>query len=137
MNEYASFPPTFFKTSSVKWVGKGSCKKSSFNFLRSTQILVLPCFFSYTTMGLIHSTYSTGSMIPASSIGSSSSFTFFLYNKFILYGLCLTVLASSFRGIFISPSSPTIPFIFVKVVGNMSLYSCNNYVILSSVFSSQ
>jgi hypothetical protein len=137
VNEYASRPPTFSNTSSVKGVAKWSCRKASFNFMGSTQILIPPYLFSCTTIGLILSNSFTGSMIPYSNILSISSFTLFLYIGFSLYGHCLTYLASSLRGIFISPRSLVMPFISVNVVGNRSLYSHNNYVILSIVCSSQ
>jgi hypothetical protein len=137
VNEYASWTPTFSKTSSVKGVGKGSCKKESFNFLKSTQIRIPPCLFYWTTIGLIHSDSSSGSMIPNSNIWSISTFTFCLYPGFSLYGLFLIGLASFLRGIFISPSYPAMSFIYVKFFGNRSLYSCSNSIILSTFCSSQ
>jgi hypothetical protein len=78
VNEYASWPPTFFDASYVKGVGKGSCRQESFNFLRSTQILIPPCLFSCTTIDLIISYSSTGSMIPASNILPIYDFYFLL-----------------------------------------------------------
>ena len=72
-------------------------------------------FRARITIGLIHSNSSTSSMIPASSMQSNSSFTFSLYLGFSLYRWCLLGLASGHRGIFISPRSPTIPFIYEKL----------------------
>jgi len=71
-------------TSYVNGVGKGSFKKTSFNSIKSTQIRIPPFFFSYTTIWLIHSNSSTGSMTPASNILSISTFTFYLYTGFKL-----------------------------------------------------
>jgi hypothetical protein len=138
MNEYASWPPTFSSTSSVNGVGNGSCRHASFNVLKSTHILIpLPCFLSCTTIRLIHYDSSTGSMMPDSSILSISSLNFYLYMGFNIYGHCLMGLALGLSGIFISPNSPAMPFISIKVVGKRSLYSRNNYVMLSSVCSSK
>jgi hypothetical protein len=118
-------------------VGNGSCRHASFNFLKLTQILIhLPCFLSYTTIELIHSDSSNGLIMLGSSIQLISSLTFCLYMGFSLYGHCLIGLTSGMSGIFISPSSPTIPFIYVNVLGNKLLYSCNNSVMLSTVGSS-
>jgi hypothetical protein len=127
----------FSSTSSVNGVGNGSCRHASFNFLKSTHILIsLPYFLSCTTIELIHFDSSNGSMMSASSILSISSLTFYLYMGFNLYGHCLMVLALGLSGIFISPNSPAMPFISIKVVGKSSLYSHISYVILSSVCSS-
>ena len=83
INEYASHLPTFSNTLSMNGVGNGSCTQVSFNFLRSTHILISPfCFFSYTTIGLTQSDSSTGSIIPTTSILSNSSQTFSLYFGF-------------------------------------------------------
>jgi hypothetical protein len=118
-------------------VGNGLCRHASFNFLNLTHILIpLPCFLSCMTIGLIHYDSSTGSIMLASSIWLISSLTFCLYMGFSLYGHCLISLSSGLRGIFISPSSPAIPFISVNVVGNKLLYSCNNSVMLSTIGSS-
>ena len=82
LKEYTSWPPKLSNTSSVNGGGKGSCTQASFNFLRSTHILISSfCFFSYTTIGLNQSDSSTGSMMPATSIFSSSKQTFSLYFK--------------------------------------------------------
>jgi hypothetical protein len=51
-------------------------------------------------------------------------------------GLYFTGLASSLRWILISPSSPTIPFISEKFLGNKSWYSRSNSTIFSMVSSS-
>jgi hypothetical protein len=121
----------------VNGVGNGSCRHASFNFLKSTHILIpLPYFLSCTTIGLIHSDSSIGSMKLALSILSILSLNFILYMGFNLYGRCLMGLASGLSGIFITPSSLAMPFISVKVVGKRSLYSRNNYVMLSNVYSS-
>jgi hypothetical protein len=118
-------------------VGNGSCRHASFNFLKLTHILIpLPCFFSCMAIGLIHSDSSIGSIMPTSSIRLISSLNFCLYMGFSVYGHCLIDLSLGIRGIFISPSSPTIPFISVNVVGNKSLYLHNNSVMLSTVGSS-
>jgi hypothetical protein len=80
---------------------------------------------------------STGSMIMDLGILSISTLNFYLYIGFSLYGHCLIGLASDLSGIFISPSSPAIPFISVNVVGKRLLYSHSNYVMLSTICSSQ
>ena len=123
INEWIKFlTPTLSNTSSVNGVGNGSCKQASFNFLRLTQILNSPVdFLSWTTIGLIHSNYSTGSMIPASNIRSSFALTFYLYHRFNRYGHCLTCFALGFKGIFISPKYPTIPFIYENFIDNISV----------------
>jgi hypothetical protein len=50
-----------------------------------------------------------------------------------MYDLYLIGLAFGFNGIFISPRYLSIPFIPENVAGNKSLYSRNNYVIISIV----
>jgi hypothetical protein len=114
----------------VNGVGNGSYRHASFNFLKLTHILIpLPYFLSCTTIELIHSDSLTGSMMLASSILSISSLNFYLYMGFNIYGRCLMGLTSDLSGIFISPNSPAMPFIYVKVVGKRSLYLRNNFVI--------
>jgi hypothetical protein len=118
-------------------VGNGSCRHALFKFLKSMHILMpLPYFLSCTTIGLIHYDSSTSSIMPALIIWSISSLTLCLYMGFIIYGHCLIGLSSVMSGIFISPSSPSIPFIFVNFVGNKSLYSHNNFVMLYTIDSS-
>jgi hypothetical protein len=90
------------------------------------------CINSSATIGLIHSRYSTDSMILASSILSISTLNFYLYIGFNVYGHCLIDIASGLSGILISPISLAIPFISINVVGNRSLYSRNNSVMLST-----
>jgi hypothetical protein len=75
-------------------------------------------------------------MMPASRILLIFALTFYLYIGFSLYGHCLIDISFGLSGIFISPNSPVTPFISVKVVGKKSMYSHNNSVILSTVFSS-
>jgi hypothetical protein len=131
------WPPTFSSTLSMNGMGNGSCRHASFNFLKLMHILIpLPCFLSYTTIRLIHSDSSIGSMMPASSILLILSLTFCLYMGFNLYGHCLMGLTSGLSGIFISPSCLAMPFISVKVVGKRLLYSRNSFVMFSSVCSS-
>ena len=90
VNEYISCPLTLSSTSYLNDVGNGLCKHASFSFLRSTQILTSPVvFLSWITIELIHSNSSIGSMIPASSMQSNSTFTFSLYLGFSLYESCL------------------------------------------------
>jgi hypothetical protein len=84
MKEYIYFPPTFSSTSFVNGVGNGSCKHESFNFLISTQIQSPLVFFPCTTIFLIHSDYSTGSIILVANILSILTFTFSLYFGFNL-----------------------------------------------------
>jgi hypothetical protein len=60
VKEYASLPPTFSSTSSVKGgVVNGSCTQATFSPLRSKQILIYLVFFGWITIGLIHSDSST------------------------------------------------------------------------------
>ncbi len=53
-----------FSTSSVNGNGKGSFFISTFNFLKSTQILNFPLFFGATTFGDNHVASSIGYMKP-------------------------------------------------------------------------
>jgi hypothetical protein len=99
-------------------VGNGSCRNASFNFLKSTHILIpLPYFLSCTTIGLIHSDSSTGSMMSASSILSISYLNFCLYMGFNIYGRFLMGLTSGLSGIFISPNSSDYAFHLCKGCG--------------------
>jgi hypothetical protein len=66
---------------------------------------------------------------------SISALDFCLYIGFSLYGHSLIGRALDLSGIFIFPSSHSMPLIYV--VGNRSLYSRSNYVMFSIVFSSQ
>jgi hypothetical protein len=84
IKEYISWPPTFSSTTSVNGVVNGSSKHVSFNFLRSTQILITHVFLECTTIRLIHSDSSTSSIILSTNILSISAFTFSLYLRFIL-----------------------------------------------------
>ena len=133
VKEYISWPPTPSRTSSVKGVGKGSCRQASFIFLRLTQMRTSQVFLSWTTIGLIHYDSSTGSMILESNIHSSLALTRSLYRGFNWYGLCCTGFASGFNGIFISPRSPNIPFISENRVGKRSWNSCNRSLICTIV----
>jgi hypothetical protein len=102
----------------MKGVGNGSCRHASLNFLKSTHILISPCFLSYTTIRLIHYDSSTSSMIPSLIILLISTLIFCLYIGFNLYGYCMIDLASGLSGIFISPSFPKIPFISLWETGH-------------------
>jgi hypothetical protein len=50
-----------------------------------------------------------------------------------MYGLCHIGMEFEFKGIIISPNSSANHFISKNVTGNKSLYSCSNYVIISTV----
>ena len=102
------------------------------------KFLILPfILFPSTTIGLTHSDSFTGSIISTMRILPISSLTFSLYLGFNRYGCFLTGYALGFRLIFIISKSPTIPFKLESLVGNKSLYSCNNTTTLSTISSSQ